>query len=85
MKITKARLRQIIKEEMSEASEIDFTGGIEPGVDPAASKETDLGAAIEAAARHSAYPRKKRHRRYARSGARRIDGALAEMKVAKVR
>jgi hypothetical protein len=49
MKITKARLRQIIKEEMSEASEIDFTGGIEPGVDPAASAETDLGAAIEAA------------------------------------
>jgi hypothetical protein len=50
MKITKARLRQIIKEEMSEASEIDFTGGIEPGVDPAASKEADLGAAIAAAA-----------------------------------
>ena len=49
MKITKARLRQIIKEEMSEASEIDFTGGIEPGVDPAASAETDLGSAIEAA------------------------------------
>tara|TARA_R110000803_G_scaffold56035_3_gene113162 strand:+ start:1093 stop:1320 length:228 start_codon:yes stop_codon:yes gene_type:complete len=49
MKITKARLRQIIKEEISKASEIDFTGGIEPGVDPAASKEADLGAAIEAA------------------------------------
>ena len=49
MKLTKTRLKQIIKEEISKASEIDFTGGIEPGVDPAASAETDLGAAIEAA------------------------------------
>ena len=50
MKLTKTRLKQIIKEEISKVNEIDFTGGIEPGVDPAASKEADLGAAIAAAA-----------------------------------
>ena len=60
MKLTKTRLKQIIKEEISKASEIDFTGAIEPGVDPAASKEADLGAAVAVAAA-IAHTQQKKH------------------------